>query len=332
MNKKEKKQNNKLIIYFIIIIGIILFLNFVIRFFFFPNIPIKISSYQSVNKDGTSSIFLDVKYSGSKITIPKKLSIAVSETVKTRPSKITDLIKDTLKLLPKENIENIWENNQWYLNFQEHQNRYILLDKLKGDVIKEEPTSIGFNEKSLIEFANQQRRQFLPNLDISIQRDAIVYWPNEHEYTNATTIDKATIVVIPFAFTIDSYPISYEKETDPPFEFTIENDLSFRKMVYFPHIIKPKIIGTKNSITIEEALINIKERNISSIISFYQEKGTPLKIERIKSADFKSVSIEYRIDNSQNLIYPFFKFKGTAVTENDLLKVEVITPAIDLDF
>lgn len=328
--KLTKKTNNKFIIYFFIFAGILLIGNIIIRTIFFPNLNINPSQYQFINKDGSSTVFLDIKYSGNDINIPESLSVAQSKKTSSRFSTITDSIKNNLNLIPHPEVKNRWTSNGWYFNYQEHSNRYILLNTSKNLTV-EKTLPVGFNKNDLINFTNQQKNKFFPELDIVIQEKDIKYWPNAHEYASFTTIDKGTIAIVPLAYSINSYPIFYEKEVNSPFEFMIESDLTFRKMTYFPQNISFEIIGEKNSITIEQALENIKEKKISSIIAYYQELGTPLKIEEIKSADFKSVSIEYRVDNTQNLIYPFFKFEGTVATENDELWIEVITPAIDIN-
>ena len=325
----KQKTNNKFIIYFFVFAGVLLIGNIIIRTIFFPNLNINPSQYQFVNKDGSSTVFLDIKYSGSDINIPESLSIAQNLETSSRFSTITDSIKNNLNLVAHPEVKNLWTSDGWYFNYQESSNHYILLNTSE-DIKNKKTLTTGFNKNDLLNFSRQQKNVFFPNLEIVIQENDIKFKPSAHEYIVLTTIDKGTVALVPFAYSINNYPIFYEKDVNSPFEFMIESDLTFRKMTYFPQSLNYEKIGEKNSITIEQALDNIKEKKISSIIAFYQELGTPLKIEEIKSADFKSVSIEYRVDSTQNLIYPFFKFEGTAITENDELWIELITPAIEI--
>lgn len=328
------KKNNKLIIYFFIIVVVFFLVNLIIRLLLPPQTKINVSDYQFINKDGSKTTFQELNYSGPKIEIPAELSIASIEPNSVSFDKTRDEIIENLSLIKHPEIENIWTTQAWYFSYQPQQNLYTLIDISGSDSPQlKKDLPIGFkNIDELIESSDQQKNNFFSNLDVSAQKDFISFIPDSEEYFSTTDANQATAAIIPYTYTIDSYPLFFEKETNFPFEIIMDSNLNFVKLNYFSLTVKPKIIGKNKTISIEQAIDNIKNKKISSIIAYYQEKGTPLKIEQIETADFSIISIEYRADKQQNLIYPFFKFQGEAKTENDTLWIEVITPAIEINF
>jgi len=330
---KNKKTNNNFIIYFLLFSFILLIINIIVRYFLPREVPIATSNFQSTNRDGSQSKFLEVTYSGPQPVsnqIPKEFSIASY----TKPAVNFDQIKEDLisdlNLIQSENLETIWINQDWYLDYQPVSNYYSLtkLLDIEENYINQLPT--GFNMDSLLSVTYEEKNKLFPNLEITIQSDNIVFWPTIREFYTETTINNALLAEVPMTYEIDDYPIYFQKESKYPFVFLISSDMSFVKLTYFPFATNPRVIGKKRSISIDDAIENIRNNRFASIISNYQEQGNELKIESILSVDFDDFAIEYRIDEEQSLIYPFYRFSGNAESVNDNLRIEVLTPAIDI--
>jgi hypothetical protein len=331
MNEKNKLNNNFLK-YFFLFSFLLLIINITVRFFLPKEVPIQTSDFQTTNKDGSQSIFLEVTsiIDESNKNVPDSFSIATYENKDVNFDAIKNSLITTLNLSVHPSVETIWSNDDWYLNYQPETNKYILLSLENNDHLTEVNLPTGFNIDDLTTFVENEKSKFLPNLNIGVQVDEIEYWLDDHEFVEQTTIEKATFANVPLTYTIGGYPIFYKKEAIFPFYLTVFSDLSFGKLTYYPFETTPNIIGEKNSLSIDQAIENIRTNKFASIISNVQERGTELKIDTILSVNFETYSIEYRVDEEQGLIYPFYRFSGNAETTNDNLWVEVLTPAVDI--
>lgn len=329
MNKKNKSNNNFLK-YFFLFSFLLLIINITVRFFLPQEVPVQTSDFQTTNKDGSQSIFLEVSYSGQQSEIPESFSINTYDIPNINFDEVKNNLISNLNLEANPNIDTIWANDEWYLNYQPETNKYILLNLIESENSHDEDLPIGFNREGLTNFAENEINKIFSNLDLIIQTENIDFWPNEHEFIEKTTIDRATLADIPFTYSIDGFPLFYQKEASFPFKLTVFSNLTFGKMTYFPFSIEPQVIGNRKSLSVDQAIENIRSNKFASIISNAQERGTELKIDTILSVNFETYSIEYRVDEEQGLIYPFYRFSGNAETTNDNLWVEVLTPAVDI--
>lgn len=331
MNNKEKQPNNNIIKFILIGSAILLLVSMIVRLFLPSEVDIPLSDFQRINKDGSQSEFYEVINQVSEIEVPDNFSIATYTNNSINFEKVKNDLINNLNLQQNPSVDTIWSNEKWYLNYQPDSNEYILLNLENSEEGHEKKLPNGFNLDQLVMFVENQMKNFLPEIGVSVRTDSIDFWPNEHEnYVELSTISEATFADVPLTYTIDGYPIFDKKESTYPFRMTVYSDLSFGKLTYSPFSIDIRMAGNKKSISVEEAVENIRTNRFASIIENFQEQGNELKIEQILSVTFEQVSIEYRIDEEQRLIYPFYKFSGEAETENDILWLEVLTPAIEI--
>jgi hypothetical protein len=142
---------------------------------------------------------------------------------------------------------------------------------------------------------------------------------------------QASVVLIPFAPLLDNLPVYYRNVSDWPYMVTINSQDELVRLEFFPLFFTFEPVGQRNLIGVERAIENIN-RNQGSIISGYQNDLTPLNWQAVTRGTLTQVSLEYRIDNETNLVYPFYRFSGQLINDQEqIIEAEVITPAVTVN-
>jgi hypothetical protein len=287
-----------------------------------PEIPA--TTFIQTNVDNSQSSFSEVTYSGSSIEIPTELPVASAQRFTTSEDDVLALIVEQFNVTPHPNVPNLWTNDSWALS--ESRNGLFTLVKNNFQIIENPELDINQTTNVAQNFVNNYFQQ----LNITLINSSIRYYNNVFEPREIDASPNAAMVKIPFSYTIAGYPVFYEQNALFPFEVwvTAENEVS--KFTYYPQFVQLQEVGTKPLISIDQAIENINQNNLASVISYNNTSTTIITLEEVTSADLTSVSLEYRVDSSTNVAFPFYRFAGTALLSGIETPIEITTPAVEV--
>lgn len=289
--------------------------------------PVQKSSFVSTNKDGSTTQFSGFNFIGKVISVSTKMEIAEVISKDITEDYIKNQLIENLRLKPNKNYSFIWNGPTHALQKNRTENRYVLsLNSNKDKIINQK-----INKEEAIKTSLGFLSENFPNLKLSVINSEIIYANNQIEFEPSSP-DEAQLMVIPFSYEINGFPIFNDNQSMPPFRITINNQYKILKMEYQLLFASFKTIKKVSTITIEEAIRNINNnKNKASIIKTGQKEIGPLSIDQLTSGKLGEVKIEYRIDPNQNIAYPFYKFSGKAINKEGIeLTLTIITPAIDI--
>jgi hypothetical protein len=281
----------------------------------FPVTPL-----MTTNITGTQTSFQGIIYTGPNANPPAQLSLA-------QGTPLNRSLEDVLNKLVSDNslqqIEGtqIWKSETASVNVDEYSSLV--------QFVKPTAESGVVSEKEAIAAAIEFYQAIYPNLTLTPIESEIEFTSGD---AHLSKVDKktATYMIIPLASTINTYPVFFKNSSNLPFQAIVDGNNQVVQASFFPQTVSLSPTQTHRTISINEAIENINNDK-GTIISAYSEVAEAPTLDQIISGELKSFSIEYRYDDSLNLAYPYYRFKGTLMNKNGTaLESEVITPAIPL--
>ncbi len=327
---EQKKRDSRLLIGVAIVIVILLVVMSVVSFFTPRKTAIRETQFMTRNMDNTTTRLATVHFTGEAPSIPAELNIAQATSSLSTNEVITALISQYGLQKADPNTE-LWTNGPYYLSKDPYSETYLFATSLVSTTDTGQAEHIPSVQKdSAVKAASQFVQQLLPNVQLKPFEGAIESI-NLGQESETAEPDKATALMIPFAPTINDIPIFYKKQTDYPFFVTIDGKNEVRKIVFLPQFQTYRAVAKTPSISVEKAINQILAGKASIINATYQTE--PLSLSNLRDAELTSVSLEYRDDSEQGVVYPFFHFTGTATSTTGLAaQIEIITPAVGVDF
>lgn len=289
-----------------------------------PTIPL--TPFITSNFDGSKTQFSNISFSGDEITLPATLPL-VQITNQANAQTITNQIINTYGLI--QTSEGFWKSD---LGYSMTKNQYT------GEYrffIPQPPTSntTRLAEQDLISNAEAKLKEILPttNTPIAVETEYIRYFANSIEsYEEVSPVD-AGYASIPFSYSFGGYPYRFDKIPYSNFEVGINMDGGVKYISFFPQFFDSQVVSEKTLIPIEEATTNISEQKASITTFQYVNENDirELNLNSLQQVNLTEIEVQYRLDLSLNMLYPFFAFSGTAVDQNNnQLRVQIITPAV----
>jgi hypothetical protein len=321
----EKPQNNR---FLFIIGGMILILIIVMSVYSIvtpDKTTIKPTEFIVRNVDDSVTRLVGVTYSGEVPDIPQDFAIARASQVVSTDEALSSLITQYGLLRYAPDME-LWTNGPYYLSKDPYSDIFLftLSRYVQGETLPVVQKDVA------VRSAEEFMRELVPNVQLKPLDGGITYLEFGQEAAE-TALEKATAVSVPFAPTIDDIPVFYKKQTHYPFRVTVDGKSEVRKLVFLPQFQNYLQIERIPSISLEKAIDQIRAGQAAIINATYETD--PLSLSDLKNAELTSVGFEYRDDYDQELVYPFFHFKGVATTTSGLsAQIEIITPAVAVDF
>ncbi|MFZ5376304.1 MAG: hypothetical protein ACOZAN_01385 [Patescibacteria group bacterium] len=222
--------------------------------------------------------------------------------------------------------DSIW-NGQTHTISTDIQKNQLRLEKNSPSIKKE---SRKLNEETAIisarEFVN---KYFSSSIFIEIKTN-IEYFLNSNQMQE-TTKSSAEIIRIPFSYVLDGIPVFFDKSTGFPILITVHQDYEITKATLTPYLVSFEKIGEQPTISIEQAIGVISSNSDRAAIIFADTTDlSNFSISELSSVIFSDVKLEYRIDDQQKIVYPYYRFSGRATNEKEVeMEIIVITPAFE---
>lgn len=313
-------KKNQWLLYLILLAAVFIIAATILRLLTPPKKELNKTEFMSTNKLGNQSQLKNISFTGTTPTIPQKFSLAQAQKETNLPDFETELTQK-LKLQLSPNSMTDWVNDDYSLSKDDFNHLYILS---KNDLqLSQNP----IDQDQAMQAAQDFLKNNLTQFNLTVVKDAMQNLTGEIHYQE-TTADHAQLLLIPFAYQIDNYPVFYQHQEGYPIEIIVTNQYQVQKLIFQPLFLNFTVIDQLDSIPIEEAIKNINQ-NIASIIYTEQQYHGDLAIEEISSGELASVSLEYRYDEASSLVYPFYRFKGQIINKaGQKIIAEIITPAV----
>lgn|GEM_PF-2330212 len=298
-----------------------------------PQQPVPVipkSEISTTNSERGATQFNNIVFEGefSEITQPLNIYQATINNIKS-----TDLMNIAIKTMMEkyylqevysENGLVIYANKDYDLSIDYNINELNFSNRSSG-----EPPVLNSNSalQSALDFVN-----FLsPDSELHPINHQIKYFAGNLHLKPASKID-ANIIEIPFSYFFDQLPLYLNHETDAPVTIMVDGTNQIQKLVFKAVILNSQVLASAPPITIANALINVNEHKIGSLIRVIENSPTPLSLDVVQQGTLTEAALEYRFDAELKLIYPFYRFEGTFVDNNgQAFQGTLITPATTVD-
>ncbi len=300
---------------------------FILRLSTPPELQIPESNFVG-NQNEIQTQFEGLEFTGSEKIPSQQLPIAEVTPFESTRSSIANSFSQHFELKETE-YEGVWQGTEYNMMLDRGRNEYTLFPNVNPS--ETETTNIVDLEKA-ITAADQIVINYFPSLSLKLSRNSVRYYNDTIEQYAQVNPEEASLVVLPYSYTIADYPVFYQKESQHPFLLYINGDYALSKLSFFPQFGELKTIAKKNTLSSDQALARIISDDKASIISASNQELEAIDFSQIKGGLLDEVSLEYRIDPELNLAYPFYRFSGRVTDQNNsVFDSEIITPAIELE-
>ena len=286
------------------------------------------------NFDLSHSRFSNVIYSGPNFTPPETLP-ALAATTDTKTSQlITAQLINKYQLLPHPKSANVWTNGRYSLVKTPTKDTYKFSEDLSALFISAQKTPQVHTPLDMAAFllkANSVIAELELETRFQLFEFGIEYYQTDGQHLEKTPwLDsKTSHVLIPFIQKFQAWPIlsDGQKQNQLSFLFTFDGQLSD---FTFP-IHGVEITSSETPLvplSLDAAIFQINS-GLGTIIDATSETFVPFSIVDITQANFKTVSLEYRVDSQTQQALPFYRFEGLITNaDGQTYQATIITPAV----
>jgi hypothetical protein len=321
--KKDRRSHRPVILFITAIIAIILIASALTLVT--PQTPkVVVTPFLTSNVDNSRLALTSVRFTGQEIQVPEKLFLAQPTTGSIPPQQVINSLINRYQLIQEDPKVQQWKGNGYTLSKNAYLSSYTLTfsEYAEGEVI---PL---IDKDRALSVAEKVVQELVPGVPFSPIQDSITYVLVGYESAEISE-DQATGMHLRFAPKINDIPVFYEKESSAAFIVTVDGSDRVRAINFLPLFDTYQTTQAVSSIILEAALENIKAGKASILQAAYVTEA--LELKDLRDAELTSVSLEYRRDPLQNIVYPFYRFSGRATTQANLAAdVEIITPAIEV--
>lgn len=283
--------------------------------------PTKISA---TNFDQSNSNFSNLKYEGENIHIPDSLGIYEVSSQNHKEELIARFIEE-FGLQPTKS-PNVWVGKNWALTINNSSGRYHLSNQLFNNNLDKNITY-----QNGVEVAQKFLEKYFNELNFSPIPEETEYFEGQHGDPAKTTSRKAKIIKLAFGYTIESFPVFYQSNSENFIEVYINSDKDILKVSFSPNTSSFNKIGATKTLTPTHSIQVANQTNRASIINTGYDSPIIIDFKNILEGSLRRVMVEYRIDTESKLAYPFYRFEGVLTDNNNqVFDAEIIAPAIEL--
>ena len=321
MNKEQKKEI-KIIPILIIFVIVSLLISAILIAITPQKEKVSQTDFVTSNYNDTQSTFKKVSFTGREIIVPEKFKLYQPTSSVSLINELADKIIKDYQLEQGEKLNNYWTRENYTLIKKSYENRWSFdLNPAKIDnkvtIITDEAITTCFDFYS----------KYNINLSLVAQEDEISYLDGKLQQEKSEP-EEALYLQIPLTYELDGYPVFYQSESNYPFFCKINNNYEIERIVFKDVFYMFEVVKEMPSISIDQAIKNIKNEKVS-IIDAQSQIVDAIDLNWINEADLQSVSIDYRFDENLKLAYPFYKFKAKLTNSAGInIQAEIITPAV----
>ncbi len=285
-------------------------------------------SYTQSNIDNSKSALNNIVYVGPSFTPTETLGVyQVNQISQNSLETAVNSIVSNYSLKQSQHKPNRYVSLNHFLEINESQKKLYLNarnqenNKLKNNI--DYSTALSVAKKFLNK--NFSDQNFTPI------EDSILYLSGNYQLLEVSPAE-AEYIEIPFSYQLESFAVYLNKQSQPPIKILVNNQQEVQKAEIATDLFDFQLIQDQNLLTIDQALANINQRNLGSIIVYQQDIGQDLLLSEINSGELDLVEVEYRLDKQNQLAYPTYRFSGDLVDKNNnRFSAQIITPAIEVE-
>lgn len=276
------------------------------------------------NYDKSKTTFKKIAFSGKQIALPESFSIFKIAPSNSSADTLANQIINKNKMTVHPSIPNYWTSETAELAKSDYENNYTFIE-----TSEEQTSDIKIIKAEAVKACSNFYSKYSVDLKLIPQEDSIVYLSQGSGFEQNEVLEKdAYSAQIPLTYEVNGYPVFYESNKDYPFFCKIDNNYRLEKVVFKNFFYNFELTDQLASISIEQAIDNIKD-GTASIISAESQIAHIVDLNWIDEADLYSVEIDYRYDDVLKIVYPFYKFRAKLTNSGGInIQAIIITPAI----
>jgi len=293
-----------------------------------PSTDLPQSSITMHNITNTNTSFQNIRYSGEKLPIEPELPLFSPDQIKFSTTAVKEKLLSYFSLKAYEDKNNVWVGSN-YSMLQPDSRDGNSQEKFVVNYLNIPEPQGNLNTEMALQRAENYLKEILPDNHLQTLPIKIKYLRGFYHLEPASP-SAAQWVEIPFYPLInEKYAIYTQLENEPPVSIKLNHKYEIVRLTINTPLYEYKSLGNSETISLEQALANINNNINATIVSAYQEQHGELNLDKIVSGNLDHVSIEYRLDNINQIVYPFYKFSGLLINEQGIeLQAQVLTPAI----
>ncbi len=335
MVNKQKKSS---IVKYIIIFGIVILTIFIFWQLIFSRssrsrLPSSDTNQELATPDAQNAQPLNLSYTGEGDIGIKE--VGVYQVKKDSSNKSVLLANLTKTLVAHYSLQPIFDEEGVVIYASEDHTLTINLSEDNLNFSRNNPQGdeSTINQDQAINAAKDFLKIILPEqTPLPIVRN-IEYFKGDLHLEPSSKLSASTLL-IPFSYSLEEIPIYYDDSPTPFFLIMVNSNLQIQKAEAKTLLITSEKISTAELMPLVEALENIRVEQTGQLVDFLEIDQALIKeptLERIKQGTLKTAQLEYRAEEKQGLIYPFYRFKGEFVDIDDVAFYgEIITPAVKI--
>lgn len=289
---------------------------------------LEVSQEFSTNVDSQISTIYNVSFTGDSPNLPTTLPILDVTNTHKHPEVIQHLIENYE--LETVVANNLWVNQQTNVSLSQTTLGCYLFDTASDPSNTVITTS--WTTEQVLDAATSFLTEVVGETGVTPLVSDIYYLSGFLGEAAITAPLAADHAVVPFSYTFQNTPVFYSKDLSLPFHVHIDRNLQPFMLDFCPtsHNFTQKEVWPL--LSVDQAVANIsRNRGNTSILAIGQENFQDYNPSLFNSGTLNTVSLEYRIDETAKLAYPFYRFTGTLIDRSNVpVEVQLITPAINV--
>lgn len=297
--------------------------------------PLNIPAEQVIvtNTNNTNTTYDNIKYQGITPQTPTELSVANFALSSTTLDEVLSQFITTYNLTDHIN-QNYWNGKNYSLALNPLSNQFTLS---KSQVLSAAPNTnlpvfkkIDYEQAKVM--ADKNISALFPNLQLVRTDEKTQFFRSEALHYDKVAPDQADLIEFEYNYTINDIPVYYSNRFEPTVQILVNSNYEIEKLTFFPMFISINEVSTMPVISVFDAVAQINDHNLASLIVTLQEKAGQVNWSSMKSGTLHDAKLEYRYNPKSPIIYPFYRMTGDMITTSDEnVKVEVITPAVRIN-
>ncbi len=278
------------------------------------------------NYDGTQSSFENITYTGQPYSNPKQLGVYQVKSQKTIFEKVlkSAINKYQFELVSEFDQHQVYENPEYKLSA----NKLTEVITVYSDEPPAQKTNL--DVQSATNTAQEILLALLPEQVAGSLQPLLKeakYLQGEH-HLEEVGLSSANIVHIPFAYTLEEYPVYFNDEIQPPISMMIDSNNTMIKTTVQLHDVDFSLAQTEKILSVIETVKNINDNYQGVFIEYTKDTPMPPKLNNISKGELREAQLEYRLNSETKTVTPYYRFSGLFEDgEGSAFKGILLTPA-----
>ncbi len=306
----------------VLLVGAVIF-TVVIRVLTPPPTPVETQVISST-PNPVETDFIDVRYTGETVAIPEQLAVATTTTSLSQ-QQVVQALASRFTLSQSSDSQYFWTGGRYSMSLDPSRNEYMVI----GGHDDDEFYNSYIDTDAAVKIATELISDLFPDSSLQVDEANIKYFGDGHEPAFVSE-DKAVKALIPFTYFVAEYPVFLLHDELSPVTLTVDSNgdiqrLSVRVPLLSPQPARGEALAT---LSIPEAIESIITDQ-ATVIAARTDRGQRYTLNQLRDVNLQRATVEYRFDPNSSLLYPFYRFTGTAVSgTSSRIDVTVVTPAV----